>query len=288
LVRSFYNIIADDLAEIVYALTINPDVELIINVSDVADQLERPEWDMVKFFLDCLDKKKIKYTLVDFTKFDVVYIDNFTNLVFPFHSGARLDLLTDFLLENVSGPKFPTENRKVFVSRRNTLSSDFLPDAVNFSYKNDKRVDDAENLENVFKDLGFEIVYAESLGSFEDQVRFFSSVRVLAGVTGSGLTNALFMQPGGVLIELSTPLITHSPMISGNYFKKNKIDPTSMNPNPNMVQEIHMFYHNLAFFKELLYLSIPNFTRESEKIRDFIATNPGLKEFITYEQSNNF
>lgn len=288
LVRSFYHIIADDLAEIVYALNIKPDVELIINISDVADNLERPEWDMVRFFLECLDKKKIKYTVVDFSKFDVVYIENFTNLVFPFHSGARLDMLTDFLIENVSGTIPPTGNRKLFVSRRNTMVEDFLPDAVNFSHKNDRRIDNAENLEKIFSDLGFEIVYAESLGTFEDQIRFFADARVVAGVTGSGLTNALFMRPGGVLIEISTPLITHSPMISAQYFKKNKIDPIMMSPNPNMVQEIHMFYHNLAFFKNLLYVSIPNFSRESDQIREFIESIPGLKEFITHDpQSNN-
>jgi hypothetical protein len=91
------------------------------------------------------------------------------------------------------------------------------------------------------------------------------------------------MKPGGILIELATPLITHSPLITEGYFAENEIDPEDIALDPNLVQELHMFYHNLAFFRDIVYVSIPNFHRKAEKIKSIIENVPGLKDFITHE-----
>lgn len=279
IVASYYHAVADDLAEIVYAMYKYPDLELVLDVSEVRGALSTPEWDFVGYFLKCLDKQKVKYTLVDFTKFDVIYINDFTLLAFPFHSGARLDMLSEFFKKYVTKPK-QEPYRKVFVSRGKMKWRDPLANAVNFSYKDDNRIDDHSKIEQVFMDLGFEIVYPEDFKNFQEQLDFFYSVKVMASLTSSGMVNGVFMPPGGVVVEVVTPLITQSPVVSNQYLKEHNIDPKDYELDLNTVQEIHMFYQNLSFFKEHTYIAIPNYFRKSDKVREFIDANPGLKEML--------
>jgi hypothetical protein len=284
LVNSFYHVIADDLAEIVYALEISPkNIELIIDITDIKHKLDQVEWDLVNYFLACLDKDKVKYSLVDLTEVDGIYINKFSKVLFPFHSGARLDLLYEYLTKHLTIAADKSGERKIFISRNQVAESNFGEHTENFSYPNDNRMDSHQEIEKVFFDMGFDIVYGEAIQTFEEQIALFHSARVVAGVTGSGLTNAMFMKPGGILIELATPLITHSPLITEGYFEENDIDPKDIALDPNLVQELHMFYHNLAFFRDIVYVSIPNFHRKTEKIKKIIESVPGLKDFISHE-----
>ncbi len=277
--HSYYHAIADDLAEIVYGLEVYPDAELIIDVADIRDNLDDDTWDFFGFFLKCLDDKKVKYTLVELSKFDVVYINDFALLSFPFHSGARLDLLSDFFTKHVTDKK-QKPYRKVYVSRKKNGWRADTVDAVNFSYSNDNRIDSHEKIEQIFIDMGFEIVYPEDFKTFQEQLDFFYSVKTLASLTSSGMVNGVFMQPGGNLIEIVTPLITISPVVSDEYLMKYGIDPKDYKLSVDVVQEVHMFYHNLAFFKNHAYFGIPNYTRESDKLRNFIDNNEPLKELL--------
>lgn len=282
LVNSFYHVVADDLAEIVYTMQISPkNVEFIFDITDIKNKLSSPEWDLVNFFLSCLDKDKVKYSLVDLSEVDGMYINKFSKAVFPFHSGARLDLLYEYLTKHLTIAASGDGNRKIFISRGQVADLGFGDGTKNFSYPTDRRMDDHTAIEKVFIDMGFEVIYGESINTFEEQVALFNSARVVAGVTGSGLTNAMFMKPGGLLIELATPLITHSPLITSTYFLENDIDPDDISYDPNLVQELHMFYHNLAFFRDIVYVSIPNFERKTEHIKKLIETTPGLKDFIS-------
>jgi hypothetical protein len=276
---SYYHAIADDLAEIVYGIERYPDAELVLDLSDIRSALDSPTWNFVSFFLKCLDKKKIKYTLVELSKFDVVYANNFTLLSFPFHSGARLDMLSDFFKKHISNPK-QKPYRKVYVSRGKMPWKDDVKSAENFSYHDDNRIDDHLKIENIFSELGFEIVYPEDFNNFQEQVDFFYSVKTLASLTSSGIVNAVFMPPGGTIVEIVTPLITQSPVVSNEYLKQHKIDPKDYELDINVVQEIHMFYHNLAFMKEHAYVGIPNYFRDSDKIKTFIENNKVLKEML--------
>lgn len=279
IMASYYHAIADDLAEIVYGIEKYPDAELVIDVSQVAANLGEESWDFLRFFLKCLDDQKIKYTLVDLSKFDIIYINNFTLLSFPFHSGARLDMLAEFFSQYVTNKK-QVAHRKVFVSRGKLPWRDDSDSTETFSFKHDNRIDDHSKIEKVFQDLGFEIVYPEDFRNFQEQLDFFYSVKTLASLTSSGIVNAVFMQPGGTIVELVTPLITKSPIISNEYLRKHKINPSEYDVDVNTVQEIHMFYHNLAFLMEHLYVGIPNYYRDSDRIRLFIDDNAALKEML--------
>lgn len=279
IVSSYYHAIADDLAEIVYTNSKYPGSEYIIDVSEIRAGLMAKEWDFVGFFLKCLDDQKIKYTLVDLSQIDVLYINDFAPMMFPFHSGARLDLLSEFFKKYVTNPK-QKPYRKVFVSRGKMPWREESEAAQNFSYKDDNRIDDHSKIEQVFVDLGFEIMYPEDFENFQEQIDFFYSVKVLASLTSSGIVNAVFMQPGGTVLELVTPLITQSPVVNTDYLKEQGIDPKDYDIDINTVQEIHMFYHNLAFFKEHTYIGIPNYFRSSDAVRKFIDNNKPLKQML--------
>lgn len=53
----------------------------------------------------------------------------------------------------------------------------------------------------VFKKFNYTILYAEEL-SFTNQVELFSEARVIASLHGAGLTNMMWMPPGGTVLEL--------------------------------------------------------------------------------------
>ena len=83
-----------------------------------------------------------------------------------------------------------------------------------FEYKKSNyvnyRMDNYKYLEDFFEKYNFEIIdninefYAFS-ENFIDQINFFNEVKTLISVSGSGLTNSLFMQKNTNLIELITP-----------------------------------------------------------------------------------
>lgn len=279
---SFYHAFADDFAEIIFVSNIYPKVEFIFDISEIQGSLDSPSYEFFAYFLECLDKKKIKYTLVDLKKFDVLYINNFYHLVIPFESGARLDLLADFFKDFVTD-KNQKPYKKVYVSRARLAHRQPNENAKNFYYSDDNRIDDHTEIEKIFLDMGFEIICPEDFSSFQEQLDYFYSVKTLASLTSSGIANALFMQPGGNLVELVTPLLTVSPVIDEKYFRINEIDVDSYDQHPEVVHEIHMFYHSLAFFKEHTYIGIPNSSRKARKIRDFIDKNLLLKAMLTDE-----
>jgi capsular polysaccharide biosynthesis protein len=97
---------------------------------------------------------------------------------------------------------YPTEvanpEKMVYVSRRNASID---------------RIDDERKIESFFESLGFEIFFRGNFGeqNLIEDIKYFRDVRVIAGLSGAGLTNSIFMPPGGLVIEISVPQITHVP-----------------------------------------------------------------------------
>jgi capsular polysaccharide biosynthesis protein len=82
------------------------------------------------------------------------------------------------------------------------------------------RVRKVENEAEVMQALaqyGFTTVDAAVL-TFEDQVKLFSGCEVLVGVHGAGLTNCLFMKPGGRVLELYRALAPGGPGMNTCYW----------------------------------------------------------------------
>jgi len=130
-------------------------------------------------------------------------------------------------------------------------------------------MDYEKRLEDYFLSLGFEIVYPDEFKSFEEQMNFFYSAKTVASLTGSGLTNACFMQPGSTVIEICTPLISFTQIGNG------VTDHGSVGQ-----EEIHHFYNVISTMMDHNYIAIQNMSRSSEHVIQKIENNKSLKKFL--------
>jgi capsular polysaccharide biosynthesis protein len=78
-----------------------------------------------------------------------------------------------------------SSTRKVFVARSKKL-----------------RTSNNDEVQTVFEEQGFEVIYPELL-SFQDQLEIYTSASILAGFSGSGLHNIVFCHPKTKVIEIS-------------------------------------------------------------------------------------
>jgi hypothetical protein len=273
MVNSFYHSLLDNMSEIIYAMESYPKHEIIIDVSETSESLKHDPsqgfmyHNVFLYFLETLKMKKIKYRIVDLKKHEIIYINNFRVVRYDLESIKKASVVYDFFKPRLSNPKAkPT--RKVFISRALTAGRNY--DAPTLSHSNDDRMDDHERLDLLFESMGYEIVKTEELGSFQEQIDLFYETKVLASITGSGLANAAFMQPGQTLIEIITPLVV--PVGVPGRAK----DIT----DPYYTQELHNFYKNLAFYKDHTYFGIHNNSRSFEILNDTIQKDHRIKTFL--------
>jgi hypothetical protein len=273
MVNSFYHSLLDNISEIIYALESYPKHEIIFDISEMKKSLEQDAsqgfmyHNVFLYFLETLKMKKIKYRIVDLKKYDIIYINNFRIIHYDLESIRKASLVYEFFKERVSNPKAkPT--RKVFISRALTTGRNY--NAPTLTHSSDDRMDDHEKLDSLFASMGYEIVTTERLNSFQEQLDIFYETKVLASLTGSGLANAAFMQPGQTLIEIITPLVV--PVGVPGRAK----DIT----DPYFTQELHNFYKNLAFYKDHTYFGIHNNERSFKVLNDTIEKDHRIKTFL--------
>lgn len=96
-----------------------------------------------------------------------------------------VDLIRSVLLGKVPGEK--SIAMKIFVTR-----------------KGRRRFDNQEELEQIAREKGYEVVETEGM-SVSDQIRLYQSARVIASNHGAGLTNILFASRGAKVVELFSP-----------------------------------------------------------------------------------
>jgi len=121
-----------------------------------------------------------------------------------------MQTLSDLILDSPQPP-----NKKVYVSRSELepRPGTYELDTIH-AITDDKRVFNEEYLDELFAEMGFEVVRPEQFKSMKKQVSVFRSARVIAGVTGAGLSNLMFTDPkvaGRLLFEIATPLVTQDP-----------------------------------------------------------------------------
>jgi hypothetical protein len=197
---------------------------------------DSPNYTNLKHFLiKYLTDINVKFEFLKKKEFDGIAINNFVNIESSFDpfSARLINSKTRKYLKSYTRIPF----KKVFVARDKALP---------------QRIDGDEKIKNFFMESGFEIIYPEQFESFIDQINYFSECKVIAGISGSGLSNCIFMKPGGIMIELSSPL---------------KPDPN------NYPFEYHHYYRMMANAMEHLYFSISNL---SEKEIDFIKNKKAL------------
>ena len=267
--NSFYHSIMDDMSEILYSISLCPDHEIVIDISDIASSLyaDGASWDFFNFFVETLRSDGHTVHLVELKKYEIIYIDNFKVVSFVYESGQKSNLVHEFFKKRVSNPD-AIAIKSVLVSRAKMGKRD--SEAEGLSHTTDERMDDHEALEDYFASLGYDIVHAEKFQSFQDQLDYFYSVKTLVSLTGSGLTNAAFMQPGGTMFEIVTPLVVTVPF---PYKQKDITDPF-------YVQEIHNFYKNLAYYQNHIYSCVQNPSRKIEDFVQIVESNQKLKHFL--------
>ncbi len=219
----------------------------------------------VMFLIRVLKTNKIDYELVDLGYYK---INNEKFLIKDFYYYVYPQLTDNFVtnLHNVSKPyHFEGEPfRKVYCSRRKTkyktgiaIHGDKDPNTL--PIKDDsQRVSDELALEEYFVSHGFEIVYPEDFTYFEDQIKYFSSVKTLISTTSAGLTNMCFMKDKTQVIEITIPMLVQGKIT------------------------LHGHYASIAWAKKLVYFSIPSM-RSTEDVIDIIENNPILLSLISEE-----
>lgn len=152
------------------------------------------------------------------------------------------------------GEPYEAPHRNVYLSRSHIDRIDYSAKVSNIKeFPDDTRMEDESLLEDFFKRNNFEIVIPEKkFIKFSDQLRYMSSIKVLASVTGSGLLNSLFMQEGQVVLEIVAELVTQGGADQG----------------------IANNYTNYAYIKNHTYLGIPSRRRPEpviDRLESFIS-----------------
>jgi hypothetical protein len=132
----------------------------------------------------------------------IVFVDTepllFDELVVPerlFRLNHSADPRLHWVYDHIAGaaPEPTIPRPQIYLSRRR------------LSRRNFQRVVANEvEIEAAFRARGFEVLYPETM-TFAEQVAHYHHAEVLAGISGSGLHNALFMERGAKVIELGDP-----------------------------------------------------------------------------------
>ena len=219
-----YHFMADTISLILYLNEKYKDNVFYLDISKIN---QRPLSEKQNNFLkNLLEKNKIDYEIVN-TRDSI----NFNNVIVI--DDPRLEPMEKIksLYNNLKENNYlleSTPHKKVYVSRTKSGSS---------YGKNILRLKNEKLLEDLFAELGFEIVYAEDFKKMEDAIYFFSQVNILAGVSGANLHNSLFMQPGTKVLEL----YALHPMSTRNGSSGMRFDPT---------------YQIMSLVRSLLHLSL--------------------------------
>jgi capsular polysaccharide biosynthesis protein len=245
--NEYYHFIIDTLSPILSQYKKNKQIRIILFSRDKT-VFNDSYYSFLKFLIKSLEMHGISYKVVDISESPSIKLNNF--IVFK-GLGKTHNNITKNILEYVREYLHQTNiepTKKIYLSRSkvndhdlNTLLNGRNPGSVIFN--NDKRVDDEDAIEKFFVSNGFEVVNPEELKSFEDQIKLISSAKVLASLTGAGLTNMVFMHPGQKVIELTTPLLSSGAI------------------------SFHQHYWSLAYVSQHIYQSVPN----NRKAKDLIV-----------------
>jgi capsular polysaccharide biosynthesis protein len=141
--------------------------------------------------VDLLREKQVNSSIINFDTVEYINAKNFIPMNHTFLPDG-IELLYEYLIKKYNIEE-AIPNKKIYISRKRVNDIE-------------KRIDDEQRIEDLFKGHGFEIVYPEEIETFRKQFELFNSCSVLAGLTGSGLTSLLFMQKNQLVIELVTRL----------------------------------------------------------------------------------
>jgi hypothetical protein len=211
----FYHFFADTLPFLLKLYNLDPKIRFVLYIKKSEHINSEPFLEVLFEVLEHLDAKwTVLESVYEDQFFPVCKIRNFIQTderVFNLHGAISLkdtargvELLKSKYLSELE-VKAPW--RKIYIPIQ--TSSDFGDVyAEGGSYIDDARMYDPEKLEQYFVDSGYDVVVPErDFSSIAEQMKFMSEVKVLASVSSSSLTNAIFMAPGGVVIEVAAEIV---------------------------------------------------------------------------------
>jgi hypothetical protein len=219
-----------------------------------------------KFITDYLELEGVSYDV--YSDQTVLKINNYFHVTFMLPTLETLGLTQRMLTKSV--PLSDEEPyRKVLLSRAkvpyNAHEKFKLTDEEEVKiepvFRSQKRVDDEEALDQFFRDNSFEVAYPEDFTSIEEQIEFMRTVKVLVSLSGSGLTNQVFMKPGQVVIELTNALINEDPV------------------SDKLIKEFHNQYLTIALSQGHTYVSVPH-ERSFLELKSKFESNEMLKRLL--------
>jgi hypothetical protein len=211
-----------------YSRIKNRKVKLYIYEIRELSQKDEVEWAKLKdFFVKYLSNLKVEFEFLEKDKFEIIKINNFYEIDGAF-SPIGIKFLSSRILRHFTKPNLPPF-RKVFVARQKSLV---------------QRIDSDKTIQDFFVSAGFEIVYPENFKTFIDQINYFSECSIIAGISGSGLANSIFMKPKGSVIEL--------------------LSVFGVSSNEKYPIEIHNFYRIMANIMKHLYFSVSNLSGKAD------------------------
>jgi hypothetical protein len=253
LIPGFYHFFYDSLGAFVKQYKKTPKATFVFDTS----KLEDSDRESLKFLESVLKNKSIKFLIIDSSEQKEIYANNFYSMkAIVGDTNNAANSVLDFFIDEIDN-KEVMPSKKVYLSRsgiKSRVYDSFIVDGT--SHKNDTRVYEEKILEDFFREKGFDIIVPErDFKSIKDQLNYFYQVKVLVSPTGGGITNAMFMQPNGKVIEIIT----------------SKVNPLEMyektNTGKTQVQEVlHHYYVSLCWNKEHTYIGISNKDRMPDTI----------------------
>jgi capsular polysaccharide biosynthesis protein len=189
--------------------------------------------------IELLQEKRINYTAIQAQSDEYANAKNFIAVNGP-DIAIGIPMLYDYFVEKYKTSQLAT-NKKIYISRKKFQSQE-------------KRVDDELVLEKLFEENGFQIVYAEEIKTFKEQFELFNSCSVLAGLSGTGLTNLLLMPKNQVVIEIVTRL---------------EIGVNDTSTGESYIEgQIHEHYKDFCIYKDHVVINIFNMEKSSQNIKE--------------------
>lgn len=244
---AFFHVFFHVLAPILYEYEINNNIEVILLHSSKEKDIFNNSG---IFVVKVLKKYNIPYYFVQ------------THLVYPpviknFYYYEHVELCGDFiksldgLIDTYRDFSKPND-KKIYVSRegkQNMLGTQLYllsdEEISQLEIKDDLRIDHEEKLEDFLIKNGFEIYTEGMFENIEDQIKYFDKAKLIVSLSGSGLTNILFLRENTKVIELSTTQLARTRV------------------------EFHFHFYLIAsLFSRKTYISIPNVQRKYDKIEE--------------------
>lgn len=230
---NYYHFHNDSLGTLFGYYEIIKDCIFVLDISKIPNH---ENCSFYNFFIQFLKDNEISYELINCNKDTAIHANNFF-------------IIKSFPPINVNSPK------TVFNFYKNSIDNLKVKPYKNvyLSRKDNRGLNNLNQINKYFKNNGFEVIYAEDFANFKEQINYFYKVKTLVSLSGAGLTNSIFMQENTSVIEILT---AHTLNIS-------LLDEVIIENN---VEQIHHVYNVITFLKNQTYISIPNINNNAKDI----------------------